>query len=339
MQIIPFLFAVLAACNVYAQSSTALDALLTLLGDDSEFGLFVQLVQAIPVDDIAEFASLLTGNVTIAVPEFAPDGTVSQLLGNPSSILPLLSYHLLRAPVDNSSTAMSPSHTLVPTALTDSSTVFLENNQSQAMVLTMESDGSFHILNQPTDVILTPRSSLNVLDVTYAWANISNLLTVPGSISTTLPTINSSAFAVEAAVAGVLNTYEGQHGITLFVPQDSAFTSVNGTLTALNSSELASVINGHALNGTFYSSQLSGTQVSLAGKPLSLSGSTVSLQGGNSAKIVTSDILLENGVAHIVDTVLLLDSVKNGGAVSVAVSLMKWFAPCLAMLVGMGLVL
>ncbi|KAF9232927.1 hypothetical protein BU15DRAFT_67053 [Melanogaster broomeanus] len=256
-----------------------------LLGADSEFSLFVQIAEAIPVEDVEELLSLLTSNLTILVPE------------------------LVRAPVDNSSIAASPNHSVLSTALIDPSTVSLENNQSQSMVLTTESaDGSIHILNQPTDVTLTPRASMSIFDVTYAWANISTLLTVPGSISTTLPTTNNSIFTVEASVAGVLSSYESQQGITLFVPQDSAFASVNGTLSGLNSTELASVMNGHVLNGTFYSTQLTGTQVSLAAKPLSLSGSTVALQGGNSAKIVTPDILLSNGVAHIVDTVLLLDS-------------------------------
>ncbi|KAF9225059.1 Fasciclin-domain-containing protein [Gyrodon lividus] len=337
MQILPFLFAALAACNVYAQSSATLDALLSLLSADPELALFVQLVEAIPASDTEEVASLLTSNVTILIPESAPNGTVSQLLGNPSLILPLISYHLLKAPVDNSSIATSPNHTLIQTALTDSSTVFLENNQSQSIVLTTKSDGSIHILNQPTDVTVTPRASLNVLDVTYAWANISNILTVPGSISTTLPTTNNTVFTVEASVAGVLNTYESQHGITLFVPQDSAFVSVNGTISGLNSTELASVINGHVLNGTFYSTQLTGTQASLAGKPLSLSGSNVALQGGNSAKIVTSDVPLSNGVAHIVDTVLLLDNVKSGGATSLYVSVMNLAAPCLAFIAGAAL--
>ncbi|KAH7889180.1 FAS1 domain-containing protein [Phlebopus sp. FC_14] len=318
MRVPRLIVTLLGAGAAYAQSSATLDAILAFMGEDSEFGLFVQLAQAIPVSDIAAFASLLTSNVTIAIPESAPNGTVSQLLGNPSSILPLLSYHIIRAPVDNSSITTSPNHTILPTALTDSSTVFLENNQSQALVLTTESDGTIHILNQPSDVLLTPRDSFGVLDVTYAWANISDLLTVPSSISSTIPTTNNSAFGVEASVAGVLNTYEAQHGITLFVPQDAAFSTANSTLSGMNSTALASVLNGHVLNNTLYSPQFTSaqTQVSLAGQPLTLSGDTVSLQGGNSAKIITSDVLLENGVMHVVDTVLLLDSVKSSGGVA-----------------------
>ncbi|KIJ58755.1 hypothetical protein HYDPIDRAFT_33870 [Hydnomerulius pinastri MD-312] len=74
--------------------------------------------------------------------------------------------------------ATSPSHTHAPTALTDLSTVLLENNQSRAIALTTESDGNIHILNQRTDVVLTPRSSLNVFAISrIVMANIETELT------------------------------------------------------------------------------------------------------------------------------------------------------------------
>jgi hypothetical protein len=59
------------------------------------------------------------------------------------------------------------------------------------------------------------------------------------------------------------------------------------------------------VNGTFYSTQLGGSQLNILGQKLTLKGNTVTLQGGNSANIVQSDILVENGVFHTIDTVLL----------------------------------
>jgi Fasciclin domain len=60
------------------------------------------------------------------------------------------------------------------------------------------------------------------------------------------------------------------------------------------------------VNGTFYSTQLGGSQLNILGQNLKFNGNTVTLQGGNSAKIVQSDILVENGVLHTIDTVLLM---------------------------------
>lgn len=58
------------------------------------------------------------------------------------------------------------------------------------------------------------------------------------------------------------------------------------------------------VNGTFYSTQLGGSQLNILGQNLTFKGNTVTLQGGNSANIVQSDILVENGVLHTIDTVL-----------------------------------
>ncbi|KAH7908991.1 hypothetical protein BJ138DRAFT_1115370 [Hygrophoropsis aurantiaca] len=72
---------------------------------------------------------------------------------------------------------------------------------------------------------------------------------------------------------------------------DSAFSSTASTLSRLSNSELGSVLSGHAINGTFYSPQLTSGQTAMnfAGQTLTVTGSTVSLAGGNTANILTSD--------------------------------------------------
>jgi hypothetical protein len=47
--------------------------------------------------------------------------------------------------------------------------------------------------------------------------------------------------------------------------------------------------------------------VNILGQKLTFKGKTVALQGGNSANIVESDILVENGVLHTIDAVLLMN--------------------------------
>lgn len=58
------------------------------------------------------------------------------------------------------------------------------------------------------------------------------------------------------------------------------------------------------LNGTVYSSGFEGSKTTSSGHNLSLSAASVSFSGGSSANIVTSDIPIQNGVMHIIDTVL-----------------------------------
>ncbi|KAH7929829.1 hypothetical protein BV22DRAFT_99215 [Leucogyrophana mollusca] len=175
----------------------------------------------------------------------APTSVVSQLLNDPPSIIPVLSYHLMRGSVTNTSIATSPEHSIVHTALTDPSMVLLENNGSQVLVLTKESDGFVHILNQPTDVVLTRQDDISILDDTYAWSIINQMLVVPLKMSETLPNHNLNTFLQSVAIAGIQEPLENIPGVTLFVPQDSAFSSAQSILSHLDNTELASVLRGH----------------------------------------------------------------------------------------------
>lgn len=47
--------------------------------------------------------------------------------------------------------------------------------------------------------------------------------------------------------------------------------------------------------------------MNILGQKLTFKGNKVALQGGNSANIVESDILVENGVLHTIDAVLLMN--------------------------------
>ncbi|KAH7903492.1 FAS1 domain-containing protein [Hygrophoropsis aurantiaca] len=245
-----------------------------------------------------------------------------------------MSYHLIQSPIDNASIALSPSHSIVSTALIDSSAVSLENNRSQVVVLTRDSNGTIHVLNQPSDVTSTPSSGISIEENSYGWSFVSDLLTVPTTLSATLSNLNIKTFANDAVTAGITNTLENQHGLTIFIPQDSAFSSTASTLSRLSNSELGSVLSGHAINGTFYSPQLTSGQTAMnfAGQTLTVTGSTVSLAGGNTANILTSDVLLQNGVVHIIDNVLMLNSLKNSAAISMSVG--PWFTGVTALALG-----
>ncbi|KAH7903339.1 FAS1 domain-containing protein [Hygrophoropsis aurantiaca] len=333
-KLINLLLFVLTA-SAFSTSSILIDALVEALGGFTPFGIFISLLEAIPPEDIAEFASLITNNITFGVPQSAPNGTVSNLLGNPSTILPLLSYHLIKSPVSNSSIPLSPTHIIVSTALIAS----LENNRSQVLVLTKDSNGTIHVLNQPSDVTLTPSSGITFAGNSYGWSSVSDLLVAPTTLSATLPSYNITTFANDAVTSGITDTLENLQGLTIFVPQDSAFSSAASTLSHLNSSELASVLSGHVINGTLYSPQLTSGQTTMnfAGQTLTVTGSNVSLTGGNTANILTSDVLLQNGVVHIIDNVLMLDSLKSSAAISMSVG--PWVTRVTVLALGSYLVL
>lgn len=133
-------------------------------------------------------------------------------------------------------------------------------------------------------------------------------------------------------VAGTNATYV-RGGYTLFAPDNSALQSINETLFGLiqtNTSAARNLIVNHIIIGsTVYSTQLLNATTnssnsnnsnstteeyySAAGEPLRFSSNDTGLfvtPAGNSSapavKIVRSDVLVNNGVVHVIDGVLFV---------------------------------
>ncbi|KAF9563505.1 hypothetical protein CPC08DRAFT_324813 [Agrocybe pediades] len=112
-----------------------------------------------------------------------------------------------------------------------------------------------------------------------------------------------------------LEALQQAKGITLFVPNNEAFTSeVNQTLQGLqgNGTESSNLIMNHYINGTsLYSTQMTNdtNATTAAGEPLTFSRNHTGLfvsSGNSTAQITRPDVLLNNGVAHVISGVLLV---------------------------------
>jgi len=120
-----------------------------------------------------------------------------------------------------------------------------------------------------------------------------------GSFSTLLT-------AIEAA--GLTETLQGDGPFTVFAPTDAAFAALpEGTLESLlaDQAALTDVLTYHVVAGKVTASEVA------AMSPLeSLQGSTltVSTDGGvaiENAGVVQADVMADNGVIHVIDTVLV----------------------------------
>ena len=113
--------------------------------------------------------------------------------------------------------------------------------------------------------------------------------------------------AVALEKAGLIDTLKGKGPFTVFAPTDAAFAKVpKKDLDALlaDKSKLASVLTYHVVPGTVMAKDVK------AGKVKTVQGSdlTVSTSGGvkvDGANVVKTDIVADNGVIHVIDSVVL----------------------------------
>jgi uncharacterized surface protein with fasciclin (FAS1) repeats len=117
---------------------------------------------------------------------------------------------------------------------------------------------------------------------------------------------NTLVKAVQAA--GLVDTLKGKGPFTVFAPTDAAFAKLPaGTLESLlkDKQKLSQVLTYHVVPGKVTAAQVKTGQVkTVQGQPLSLKAD----QGGvsvNDAKVVKADVMADNGVIHVIDTVVL----------------------------------
>ena len=113
--------------------------------------------------------------------------------------------------------------------------------------------------------------------------------------------------AVALEKAGLIDTLKGKGPFTVFAPTDAAFAKVpKKDLDALlaDKSKLASVLTYHVVPGTVMAKDVK------AGKVKTVQGSDLTLSTGDGVKVdganvVKTDIVADNGVIHVIDSVVL----------------------------------
>lgn len=113
--------------------------------------------------------------------------------------------------------------------------------------------------------------------------------------------------ATALGAAGLVDTLKGKGPFTVFAPTDEAFAKIpKADLDALlkDKAKLTAVLTYHVVPGKVMAADVK------AGKVKTVQGSdlTVTTTGGvkvNGAKVVKTDIVADNGVIHVIDTVVM----------------------------------
>jgi uncharacterized surface protein with fasciclin (FAS1) repeats len=152
----------------------------------------------------------------------------------------------------------------------------------------------------PKDLAFTNSSRGGVVQV------IDEILIPPFNLTYTLQAFNLTSFEGAAYTAQSDQEFSSTSNVTMFVPANSAFQALGPAISSMSSTELATVLDYHLIDGAvLYSTSLTnGTKLTTKqGNNVTIAHSSNNVYI-NSAQLLTSDILIENGVLHVIDNVL-----------------------------------
>jgi uncharacterized surface protein with fasciclin (FAS1) repeats len=126
-------------------------------------------------------------------------------------------------------------------------------------------------------------------------------------VDTAVAAGNFKTLATALGAAGLVDTLKGKGPFTVFAPTDEAFAKIpKADLDALlkDKAKLTAVLTYHVVPGKVMAADVR------AGKVKTVQGGelTVATTGGvtvDNAKVVKTDIVADNGVIHVIDTVVM----------------------------------
>ncbi|MBN3950600.1 MAG: fasciclin domain-containing protein [Nostoc sp.] len=130
-------------------------------------------------------------------------------------------------------------------------------------------------------------------------ANIIDTATNNGSFTTLVAAIQA---------AGLVDTLKGPGPFTVFAPTDAAFNKLPaGTVDALlkDIPKLKKILTYHVVSGKVLAADVAKLKTATT-----VEGSDVKIDASNGvkindAKVATADVAADNGVIHVIDTVLI----------------------------------
>ncbi len=257
-------------------------------------GRFTTLVAALQAAGLAETLAG-DGPFTVFAPTddaFAklPEGTVESLLEDIPALTDILLYHVvsgevLAEQVVTLNSVKALNEKFVEIEVMDGM-VYL--NDAQVVITDIEADnGVIHVIDT---VLLPPESQGSIVDIAVADGRFETLAAALGA-------------------ADLVETLSSEGLFTVFAPTDDAFAKLpEGTVEALleDIPALTDILLYHVVSG-----KVTAEEVVALAEAETLLGENISIrvEDGNvyinDAMVIITDIMADNGVIHVIDTVLL----------------------------------
>ena len=236
--------------------------------------------------NLTNITILAPNNNAFDAPTFQANSSISQ---------PLLEYHVLNGSFYNFDGISFPQTVLMPPN---------ETNVTTGQVV--EADGNNGEVSFYSGLLQNASTVGKPINFTGGVLHIIDaVLTVPSKISTTATDLGLSSVVGALTAAGLADTVDDLPDITAFVPNNAAFQSIASTLATLPPANISQVLEYHVINGTVgYSTMLKNTTLTtVLGLDLRITISNGSVFV-NDAKVVVPNVLVANGVVHVIDQVL-----------------------------------
>ncbi|KAF3065261.1 Transforming growth factor-beta-induced protein ig-h3 [Daldinia childiae] len=295
---LPLALASLAAAQTPSLSdalgsqNSSLSSLNALLASNSQFSESLNRLQNVTILAPSNDAlSAVTSNNESAL-----------LLANSDYLQALLSYHILNGTYHNDS--FGDESVFIPTLLTNKTYTNVTGGQVVEAQL-HDNNVTFFSALKENATIITP----NVNFTGGTIHIIDRVLAIPQNVTETLSNANLTAAEGAISTANLTDSVVDTPNITIFAPNNDAFNAIGSIIGNLTSDQLTNIAGYHVVNGSVnYSADLQNTTLTAAnGQDI-----TITILNGtayaNSAKITVPDILLENGVVHVIDQVLNPDN-------------------------------
>ncbi|GJM24548.1 MAG: hypothetical protein DHS20C16_09630 [Phycisphaerae bacterium] len=214
-----------------------------------------------------------------------PAGTVEKLLADPDRLGAILKYHVVPGKVMAADVVkLSSAQTVLGQSLDINSSSGVKVGAANVVSTDIEtSNGVIHVI----DTVLLPKN--DIVEVARAAGSFKTLLT-----------------ALEAA--GLTSALRDAGPFTVFAPTDAAFAKLpKGTVEGLlkDTEKLKAILTYHVVSGEVLAKDV--VKLSEAG---TLQGQSVKVSAANGVKIndatvLKTDVKAENGVIHVIDSVLI----------------------------------